>query len=200
MDDKARMGLEKLKKASLLMLLGSLVGAAGSLAVYPMLMAPAAPRVAHHLVLASVGVALLASLVGFALMLVAVYVFLVPSFSNLREHSEELYGTPAKMIKIGLVYGLLVLIAGIALLIAGAAGLPALIGLSVLLLIAGAVLMLVGLIGVIIGLVKLKDETGETLFLVAAILLVVGIFVPVLQFVAWILIYIAAGSALKKVS
>jgi len=65
---------------------------------------------------------------------------------------------------------------------------PATIG-----LIAAAV-TLIGYIGVLLMSIKLKDETGDTLFLVAGILIVIVI----LSFIGWILMLIATNNALKR--
>ena len=55
-------------------------------------------------------------------------------------------------------------------------------------------LTFIGYIGVLIMSIKLKDATGDTLFLVAGILIVI-VF---LAFIGWILMLIAANNALKK--
>lgn len=58
----------------------------------------------------------------------------------------------------------------------------------------GMVLTFVGYIGVLIMSIKLKDATGDTMFLVAGILIVI-VF---LAFIGWILMLVAANGALKK--
>lgn len=55
-------------------------------------------------------------------------------------------------------------------------------------------LTFIGYIGVLLMSIKLKDATGDTLFLVAGILIVI-VF---LAFIGWILMLIAAGNALKR--
>ncbi len=74
-----------------------------------------------------------------------------------------------------------------------------LIGIVELLFIISLVLLLIGYVGLIIGMFKLKDVTGEDLFLAAAILFIISIFLPILDFIAWILTYIGAGEAVKRV-
>ncbi len=58
----------------------------------------------------------------------------------------------------------------------------------------GTVLTFIGYIGVLLMSLKLKEATGDTLFLVAGILIVI-VF---LAFIGWILMLIAANNALKR--
>lgn len=58
----------------------------------------------------------------------------------------------------------------------------------------GYVLIFIGYIGVLLMSLKLKDATGDSLYLVAGILIVIVI----LAFIGWILMLIAANNTLKK--
>lgn len=58
----------------------------------------------------------------------------------------------------------------------------------------GTVLTFIGYIGVLLMSIKLRDATGDSLFLVAGILIVI-VF---LAFIGWILMLIAANNALKR--
>lgn len=64
----------------------------------------------------------------------------------------------------------------------------------------GGILFLIGYIGNIIYFFKLRDVFNSSIFLVAAILLILGIFVGILQFIAWILIFIETKSIESKIS
>jgi len=45
---------------------------------------------------------------------------------------------------------------------------------------------------------KLNDFEKNSLYLAAGILFLIGIIFPILDFVAWILLYIALGESLRK--
>ncbi|MEM4613964.1 MAG: hypothetical protein QXJ56_08445, partial [Ignisphaera sp.] len=64
----------------------------------------------------------------------------------------------------------------------------------------GGILFLIGYIGNIIYFFKLKDVFNSTIFLVAAILLIIGIFIGITQFIAWILTFVETRSIESKIS
>ena len=45
---------------------------------------------------------------------------------------------------------------------------------------------------------KLHDIEKNKLYLAAAILFIIGIFIPITGFIAWILLYIALGKSIRK--
>ncbi|NPB00412.1 MAG: DUF973 family protein [Crenarchaeota archaeon] len=73
------------------------------------------------------------------------------------------------------------------------------VGALEILILASLILLFIGYIGIIIGMFKLKDVTGEDLFMVAGILFIISLFIPLLDFIAWILTFVGAGNAIKRV-
>jgi len=218
-------GLSKLRLASLLMIIASILGVAAVvvmvLTVLGRGIAPAAMGPNPHVspprllfgVLGNFLQALISGvvvvLVAFVIELVAVFAFLIPSFRRLKDYSSSLFGTSSTLISVGFVGGLILVVLGLGALIASVlsksfGGLLS----SIALLIISFILMLIGNIGLIVGCFRLREAFGETLFLAAGILLIIGIilsFIPytaaasmILDFVSWILVFVASGSALRK--
>ena len=149
---------------------------------------------------AALPIALILVLTALVISLIAIFGYVVPAFSLLREYDPGEYGTPAALVKVGYVGGLVVVALGVLLLFIGAlGGLGAftLTGLPVV--VVGAILLIIGYIGLLIGLFKFRSTTSEELFLAAAILMIIGLFIKILELVGWILVFIAAGSPLKRV-
>ncbi len=189
-------GLRKLKTASLIYIISALLVGIGFSAALMSGLAFGARGAAFG----GVGV-LAAAIVGALLGLVALFAFLIPAFSHLKNADPSMFGTPATLVKIGYAIGFILFIIGIGLILAVVAtGNPAMALGGIGLFILGAIFLLIGLIGVAIGMFKLKDKTGDTLFLVAGILFIIGIFIGILQFIAWILVFVAANSAINKLS
>jgi len=175
-------GMGKLKEAALLMIIGDLLVSFGSVSLFPMALGGF-----HALTIGLVPGALV--IVGFILVLVALYMHVVPSFEMLRDYKPEEYGTAATLVRIGYVWGAILIIIGIITLI---------ILIGVVLLLIGLILVLLGKIGLIIGMFKINEETGESMFMVAGILFIIGLFVPFLSFISWVLIYVATDSAIAR--
>ncbi len=191
-----REGLQKLKTASLLYIISALLTGLGFTAT----LLGGFSFGKTGAIMGGIGV-LAAAIVGAILGLVALFAFLVPAFSHFRNSDPSMFGTAATLVKIGYAVGFILFIIGMALIISAIVTLnPGMVfgglGLSVI----GAIFLLIGLIGLIIGMFKLKDKTDETLFLVAGILFIIGIFVGILQFIAWILVFVATNSTLNKLS
>jgi len=181
-------GLTKLRNASMLFIVSFLLFGVGGLALF----------VAHWFVAVVVAVLMLVSAV---IALVALFAYLSPSFSKLREYDEPSFGTPSRMVTIGYVVGFALLIVAPAVLLSmrSAGGLAALVPFLAVLLIA-MLFILVGQIGLAVGMFRLRDRLGEALFLAAGILFIIGIVISVLNFVAWILVYVATGSVLRRMT
>ncbi len=170
------------------------------------------------------GASIVAVIIGFA----ALFMYLIPGFADLREYDHSRFNTPYTLIRIGIIGGLVLLTIALLLVLylfsisilyvhliyhrfimAGAYSISSftlypsniiyLIYIAELLIILSNILFIVGYVGIIIGLFRLKDVTGEDLFLVAAILYIVGIFIPFIIFIAWILILVAARDAVKRI-
>lgn len=190
-----REGLEKLKKAALLYLVSALLVGIGFMA----LITSGALFGAAGALSGAIGM-FAAALVGAILGLAALFAFLIPAFSTLKDYDVSRFGTPAKLVKIGYGGGLalffLAMLVLVAAIYAGSLGVIfaglALFGLA-------GILLFIGMIGIIMGMFKLKEITGEGLFTAAGVLFIIGIFVNILTFIAWILVFVAAGKALNRI-
>ncbi len=172
----------KLKEAALLMIIGNILASIGAISILPAIITGF-----HGLAIGLISGAV--AIVGLIIILIALYMHVVPSFELLRDYKPGVYGTAATLVRIGYVWGAILLIIGIITLI---------IIIGAVLLIIGLILLLLGKIGVIIGMFQINSETGESMFLVTGILFLIGLFVPFLSFIGWIIIYIATDSAIAR--
>ncbi|MEM2004988.1 MAG: DUF973 family protein [Zestosphaera sp.] len=129
------------------------------------------------------------SLTGAVLALVGFYSKFVPGAGDLARANPE-FATSSTLIKVGYIWGLILIMVGVVLTI---------ILVGVLLILAGVVLMVLGYVGVIIMCFKLNDAYSNTLYIVAGILFIIAIFMPVLGAISWILLYAAMGDTINKV-
>lgn len=132
-------------------------------------------------------------LAGAVISLVGVYTKFVPGTTRLAEVDPR-YRTASTLIRVGYVGGLIALIAGVFLLLIPVIGWV----LGVVAIIVGLILMFIGNIGVIVLCFNLSDAEKITLYLVAGILFIIGIFVYIANFIGWILLYIALGDSVKR--
>ena len=139
-------------------------------------------------VLAGLGVGIVLLIVGAIIALIGFYAKFIPGTSDLARGNPE-FSTASSLIKIGYVWGLILVIIGAILTLV-------LVGIFIVLI--GFVLLIIGYIGMIILCFKLNDAYQNTLYLVAGILFIIGIFFPIVSVVAWILIYIALGDTIRK--
>ncbi len=174
----------------LLFLLMGLFAAVGAVTVVEPFSGPGAgfnrPLVEPTAVLVAPVVVLL---VGAVTALIGLWAYFVPGVERLAEAEPE-FSTPADLIRAGLFYGLIVLVVGVLLRIAPFIG--------VIISLIGFVLLLVGYAGLVMLCFKLNDFEYNTLYLVAGILFIVAAFIPLLGFVAWILLYIALGDSIEE--
>jgi len=211
-------GIEKLKNAALLYIMTYIIIAGFYVALFEGFLSHNAVVLITSIVLIIVAV-----IIGF----IALFMFLIPSFSDLRDYDYSKFNTPYVLLKIGLIGGLLALFIGAALIIIAVSisvksilvmhhwaymseisfmmFSPAYVYNAIviayigeILVLVSLILLIVGYVGIIIGLIRLKDVTGEDLFLAAAILYIIGIFIQLLIFIAWILIYVGARSSLQR--
>ncbi len=188
-------GLRKLKTAALIYIISALLVGLGFTAA--MMSGLGGIK---GLVFGGVGL-LVAAIVGAILGLIALFGFLIPAFSHLRNADPSAFGTPATLVKIGYAVGFILIIIALVLIVSvTVTGNPGMVIGGMGLFFLGAIFLLIGLIGVAIGMFKLKDKTDESLFLVAGILFIIGIFIGILTFIAWILVFVGANSALNKLS
>jgi len=133
-------------------------------------------------------VALVLFIIGVVIALVGFYVEFIPGVTGLARVRSE-FSTPAQLIRLGYIVGLLLVLIGIPLI---------LVIMGVFVILIGAVFILIGFIGVIILCFKLNDVYSNTLYLVAGILFIIGLFIPILAVIAWILLYAGLGSTVRK--
>jgi MFS family permease len=132
----------------------------------------------------------IAAIIGALLWLYGFYGKFIPGVEQLRKARPE-YSTAASLIRIGFIWGLILIIAGVILTI---------ILIGILLVVIGYILLILGYIGIIILCFNLNSNEGNSLYLVAGILFIIGIIIPLLQFIAYILLYVAVGETLRRYS
>jgi len=182
---------QKIRMAALLLIIGSLimsVGVAGSL--LPMFMAFGArgfEGVARGIIAGAL-TATIVTLIGAVISLIAIYAYLRPGALELSK-ADQRYSTASKLINIGYLWGLILIIIGLAL---------ALIIIGIPLLVIGIILLIIGKIGVILLSFNLNEAEKNVLYLVAGILFIIGLFVNILSFIAWILMYVALGESIRR--
>ncbi len=135
-------------------------------------------------------VSIVGVLIGAVLWLWGFYGKFIPGVEQLRKARPE-YSTATSLIRIGFIWGLVLLIIGAIL---------TLIVIGILLVIVGYILLILGYVGMIILCFNLNSSEGNSLYLIAGILLIIGIFIPILGFIAYILMYVALGDAVRKYS
>ncbi len=188
--------LGKLRMASLLLIIATLIIAISSLSLSITMFTF---NILNILVTA-IGL-LIAILISLILIIVAVYAFLLPSAKRFAEWKSTEFSTASKLLRIGYIWGITILILALLIIIAG--GVSMNIGVvfgGIAIAVIGGILFLIGYIGNIIYFFKLRDAFNSTIFLVAAILLILGIFITISQFIAWILAFIETKSIESKIS
>jgi len=185
-----RMGeaLQRIRSAALLLIIAGFMMSLGALSGLLSMLSPLGFADLMRVLFVGSFVAIIARLVGVVVAFIAFYSYLRPGALILRE-ADQRYSTAATLINIGYFWGLILLIIGIPLL---------LIVIGVVLLIIGEILLLIGKIGVIILAFNLHDAEKNTLYLVAGILFIIGIFVDLLTPIAWILMYVALGESIAR--
>jgi len=136
------------------------------------------------------------ALIAIVLLLVAVYVFLLPSAKSFASWRPAEFSTPSKLLRIGFLWGV------------NSSTNSATASTNILVLVAlavaviGVILVIIGGVGLIICFFRLRDAFNSTLFLVAAILTIL-IIVPavggILGFIAWILVLVESGTIMKRI-
>lgn len=188
--------LSKLRIASLLLVIATLITVASSLSLLTTLFT------FNIVAMLTMGAGVLvAILIGLVLIVVGVYVFLLPSAKQFATWRPTEFSTASKLLRIGYIWGVAILILALLAIIAGAVSLnPGIAFGGLAIAVIGGILFLIGYIGNIIYFFKLKDVFNSTIFLVAAILLIIGIFIGITQFIAWILAFVETRSIESKIS
>jgi hypothetical protein len=180
-----------MREGALLLIISSLLVGVGIILLYfsiiPLLYIPVAFE-GFKAVLGLVIALIVLLIIGGVITLIGLWGKFIPGVEKLAAINPE-FGTSRTLIKIGLFWGTI-------LLIVGAATLIVLIG--VFIIIIAAILLLVGYIGLIILGFKLNELEKNTLYLVAAILFIIGIFIGIASFVGWILLYVALGDSIRR--
>jgi len=183
--------LQKLRSAALLLIIAGFIMSLGTLDdVLPtlgLLRGRGFSGLVRGLFVGSFVVAIV-ELAGAVIALIAFYSYLRPGALALRE-ADQRYSTAATLIDIGYFWGLLLIIIGLPLLLV-------LIGAA--LIVIGRILLFIGQIGVTVLAFNFHDAEKNTLYLVAGVLFIVGIFVRLLTPVAWILMYVALGESIAR--
>jgi MFS family permease len=186
-------GLTGLRDAALYMIIGTLLYSVTLVllifSLIPLLILSAGGIMS---ILAKVpfGITIPLTIIGVVITLYALYGKLIPSSKDLSDFDPELTSA-AMLIKIGYLWGLILILVGIV---------TILILIGIVIMIIGLIFLLVGQIGISIMMFKLNSSIKETMFLVAGILFIAGLFFPLATFVGWILVYVGANSVLIRQS
>ena len=130
------------------------------------------------------------ALVGAIIALIGLWGKFIPGVKRLAEIDKE-FSTASTLINIGLFWGFILLLISIPLVFV-------LIGLA--LAVVAWILILLGHVGLLILGIKLNEKEKEALYLVAGILFILAIFIGLLDFIAWILMYVALGHSIERAS
>lgn len=187
----------RMRSGALLMIIGALLAGLGLLMLFPLTMVagfgfgPGGPFGREPdlgAVLASLLAVLVLILIGAVISLVGMYAKFIPGTSRLAQINPE-FSTASTLIKIGYLVGLILMIIG---------ALTLIILVGFFLIVIAAIFMFIGAIGLIILCFKLNDLEKNSLYLVAGILFIIGIFIGIASFIAWILMYVALGHSISK--
>jgi hypothetical protein len=131
-----------------------------------------------------------ASIIGAVTALLGLYSMFLPGVKKLSE-LNPVFKTSKDMIRFGYYYGMILLLIGaVTLLVLGEA--------SMAFLILATILLFIGYIGLIVLSFKLEKVEGESLYMVAGVLFIMGIFVDILALLGWMILYVAVGSSIRK--
>ena len=178
-----------MREGALLLIISSLLVGVGIVLLYFSII-PAA-FAGFEAVLGLVIALIVLLIIGGVITLIGLWGKFIPGVEKLAVINPE-FGTSRTLIKIGLLWGIILLIVGAITLI-----IP--IGLfRLFIIIIAGILLLIGYIGLIILGFKLNELEKNTLYLVAAILFIIGIFIGIASFVGWILLYVALGDSIRR--
>jgi hypothetical protein len=178
-----------MREGALLLIISSLLVGVGIVLLYFSII-PAA-FAGFKVVLGLVIALIVLLIIGGVIALIGLWGKFIPGVEKLAVINPE-FGASRTLIKIGLLWGIILLIVGAITLI-----IP--IGLfRLFIIIIAAILLLIGYIGLIILGFKLNELEKNTLYLVAAILFIIGIFIGIASFVGWILLYVALGDSIRR--
>jgi len=149
----------------------------------------------HHMVTENFGLGMLALvplaiflLIGAIISLIGLWGKFIPGVKKLANVNPE-FSTSSTFVNLGLFWGTLLMLIG---------ALTVTIVVGVFIMMISFILIILGYIGILLLCFKLSDFEKNSLYLAAGILFLIGIIFPILDFVAWILLYIALGESLRK--
>jgi len=175
-----------MREGALLLIISSLLVGAGTVLLFFSIIP--ASFAGFKAVLGLVIALIVLLIVGGVIALIGLWGKFIPGVEKLAVINPE-FGTSRTLIKIGLFWGIILLIVG---------SLTLIILVGLFIIIVAAILLLIGYIGLIILGFKLNELEKNTLYLVAAILFIIGIFIGIASFVGWILLYVALGDSIRK--
>jgi len=176
-----------MRDGALILIIATIFTAVGTMAVF----FGSLPFMVHRPQAAFAGAmagAIVALVIGTALALYGLWGKFIPGVERLAT-AKPGYETSKTLIRIGLFWGALVTLIGAILM---------LIIVGVFIVVVGAILLIVGYVGLFLLALKLYEEEKSALYLAAAILFIVGIFVSIASLVGWILLYIALGESIRR--
>ena len=179
-------GLTLIKDAAFYMIMGFLIMSIALFSVIPVVFVPNPLRIPATIFSSVIAVALV--LIGAVIALIGVYVKLLPGASVLANYNDK-YSTPASLLKIGYLWGLILIVIGVITLIA-------IIG--AFLMIIGLILLFIGKIGLIILMFRLSDGFNVSTFMIAGVLFILGLFISILDIMAWIIVYIGSKECIER--
>lgn len=194
--EHARKGLDNIRQASLYMIIGNiLVGLGLVYLMFSMLLSSislfsihGSREVFSSVITIFTSIALV--IVGAIILLIGIYGKLLPGAKALTQYKPSEYSTPESLIRIGFLWGMILLLIGVLLLF---------VGIGVFLVIVASILLLIGGIGLIILFFRLHSDFNESNFMVAGILFIIGLFIPFADLIGWILAYLGCNSAIRKI-
>jgi uncharacterized membrane protein len=176
-----------MRDGALILIIATIFTAIGVMAVF----FGALPFMAHRPQAALTGImagAIVALVIGTAITLYGLWGKFIPGVERLAA-AKPGYETSKTLIRIGLFWGALVTLIGAILM---------LVIVGVFIVVVGAILLIVGYVGLFLLALKLYEEEKSALYLAAAILFIIGIFVSLASLVGWILLYIALGESIRR--
>ncbi len=176
-----------MRSGALILIIATIFTAVGVMAVFFGALPFMARRPLEALTGAMAG-AMVALVIGTALALYGLWSKFIPGVERLAT-AKPGYETSKTLIRIGLFWGALVTLIGAILV---------LVIVGVFIVVVGAILLIVGYVGLFLLALKLYEEERSALYLAAAILFIIGIFVSLASLVGWILLYIALGESIRR--
>jgi uncharacterized membrane protein len=176
-----------MRDGALILIIATIFTAVGVMAVF----FGSLPFMVHRPLEAFAGAmagAIVALVIGTALTLYGLWSKFIPGVERLAT-AKPGYETSKTLIRIGLFWGALVTLIGAVLM---------LVIVGVFIVVVGAILLIVGYVGLFLLALKLYEEEKSALYLAAAILFIIGIFVSIASLVGWILLYIALGESIRR--